>query len=216
MARLVRWVESPQLIQTLSDRSNRHPILLLLVLLFFLGSCTQEQPNWLQGNMHTHTFWSDGDDFPESVTRWYRENGYDFLVLTDHNLILEGERWRNFPEEHLALARYMAAYGDEWVETMPGDREGTVKVRLKALDEFRSLYEKPGEFLIIMGNEISNPHAVHVLAFHQDRVIPAVQGTAEERERMIHETVAGVDSYREQTGINTWPVLAHQIGRAHV
>ncbi len=40
---------------------------------------------WFKGNIHTHTTRSDGDSEPEVVTDWYRRNGYDFLVLTDHN-----------------------------------------------------------------------------------------------------------------------------------
>ena len=40
---------------------------------------------WLRGNMHTHTLESDGDSPPEEVVRWYREHGYDFLVITDHD-----------------------------------------------------------------------------------------------------------------------------------
>jgi hypothetical protein len=42
---------------------------------------------WLKGNLHTHTINSDGDSTPEEVVRWYREHGYDFLVLTDHNFL---------------------------------------------------------------------------------------------------------------------------------
>lgn len=41
--------------------------------------------NWYKGNIHTHTTESDGDDTPENVVRWFRRNGYDFLVLSDHN-----------------------------------------------------------------------------------------------------------------------------------
>ena len=40
---------------------------------------------WYKGNIHTHTNESDGDAPPETVVRWYRDHGYDFLVLTDHN-----------------------------------------------------------------------------------------------------------------------------------
>ena len=40
---------------------------------------------WFKGNIHTHTNRSDGDSEPEVVVRWYRRNGYDFLVLSDHN-----------------------------------------------------------------------------------------------------------------------------------
>ena len=40
---------------------------------------------WYRGNIHTHTTESDGDAEPQKVAAWYREHGYDFLVLSDHN-----------------------------------------------------------------------------------------------------------------------------------
>ncbi len=40
---------------------------------------------WFKGNLHTHTTESDGDADPEWVANWYKEHGYDFLVLSDHN-----------------------------------------------------------------------------------------------------------------------------------
>lgn len=42
---------------------------------------------WYKGNTHTHTLNSDGDSSPDDVARWYREHGYHFLVLSDHNFI---------------------------------------------------------------------------------------------------------------------------------
>src|SRR5687767_12817135 len=42
---------------------------------------------WYKGNTHTHTLNSDGDSTPDQVVRWYREHGYQFLVLTDHNFL---------------------------------------------------------------------------------------------------------------------------------
>jgi hypothetical protein len=44
---------------------------------------------WLKGNTHTHTTESDGDSSPEVVARWYKDHGYDFLVLSDHNVLLD-------------------------------------------------------------------------------------------------------------------------------
>ena len=44
---------------------------------------------WLKGNMHTHTAMSDGDSPPEEVARWYRDHGYQFLVITDHDKITD-------------------------------------------------------------------------------------------------------------------------------
>lgn len=49
---------------------------------------------WLKGNTHTHTRYSDGDSPPETVVDWYEAHGYDFLFLTDHNVLI--------PDEHLA------------------------------------------------------------------------------------------------------------------
>jgi hypothetical protein len=45
--------------------------------------------SWYKGNTHAHTTESDGDSSPEYVARWYRDHGYDFLVLTDHNVFTD-------------------------------------------------------------------------------------------------------------------------------
>ena len=47
---------------------------------------------WFKGNTHTHTLNSDGDSTPDEVVRWYREHGYHFLVLTDHNYLTTRRR----------------------------------------------------------------------------------------------------------------------------
>src|SRR5688572_26707694 len=52
-----------------------------------------EKPRYLKGNLHTHSLWSDGDDFPEMIADWYKAHGYQFLALTDHNVLADGERW---------------------------------------------------------------------------------------------------------------------------
>ena len=49
---------------------------------------------WLKGNTHTHTTESDGDSTPDVVTRWYRDRGYQFLVLSDHNVLTSIEALR--------------------------------------------------------------------------------------------------------------------------
>jgi hypothetical protein len=63
----------------------RGPILLLLCA--FLALSAFAEPHWYRGNLHTHTSESDGDSSPAEVVRWYREHGYDFLVITDHNKV---------------------------------------------------------------------------------------------------------------------------------
>lgn len=49
----------------------------------------QEAPSfrWYKGNTHTHTLNSDGDSIPLEAAKWYRENGYNFVFITDHEYI---------------------------------------------------------------------------------------------------------------------------------
>ena len=42
---------------------------------------------WFKGNTHTHSLNSDGDSTPDDAVRWYREQRYHFLFLTDHNMV---------------------------------------------------------------------------------------------------------------------------------
>ena len=63
---------------------------------------------WLKGNTHTHTTESDGDSAPEVVIDWYRSHGYDFLVLSDHNVFTDPERFR-----HLQDSAFLLIAGEE-------------------------------------------------------------------------------------------------------
>ncbi len=42
--------------------------------------------HWYRGNLHTHTTRSDGEYSPQEAAAWYRQQGYDFLALTDHDV----------------------------------------------------------------------------------------------------------------------------------
>lgn len=141
------------------------------------------QPRWWKGNIHTHTFWSDGDDFPEMVAEWYRTHDYHFLALTDHNVLAQGMRWRKETElvakagTSEVIARYLARFGSAWVETRgEGDER---EVRLKPLDEFRALVEERGRFLMIPAEEISDKAEggpVHMNATNLLTEVPPVGG----------------------------------------
>src|SRR5678815_4937253 len=48
---------------------------------------------WFKGNLHTHSLWSDGDDYPEMIADWYKRNGYHFLAISDHNAVQVGLKW---------------------------------------------------------------------------------------------------------------------------
>ncbi len=84
------------------------------------------EQTWYRGNIHTHTTESDGDAEPEKVAAWYREHGYDFLVLSDHN--------------HLTLLDYgNGRDGSPGPLMIPGEEvtvrmnEGNIPVHLNAI-----------------------------------------------------------------------------------
>jgi hypothetical protein len=49
----------------------------------------QQTGRWYKGNTHTHTINTDGDSPPDTVARWYKTHGYNFLVISDHDTITE-------------------------------------------------------------------------------------------------------------------------------
>ena len=48
---------------------------------------------WYKGNLHTHTslLGSTGPASPDYVVGWYKRHGYDWLAITDHNVLTEYE-----------------------------------------------------------------------------------------------------------------------------
>lgn len=114
---------------------------------------------WYRGNLHTHSFWSDGDDFPEHISLWYRESGYDFLAISDHNTMQQGEKWVKYLDLYKkgagpAIERYLRTYPHARTR---GDRaKGTQEIRLTPFNEYRKLIEVPGKYLLIPSEELSD------------------------------------------------------------
>ena len=77
---------------------------------------------WFRGNMHTHSHWSDGDDYLESIGLWYRDNGYDFLVFTDHNVVPTTERWVDVEKSKGGRRPIAATRSDTMRTASPGNR----------------------------------------------------------------------------------------------
>ena len=180
-------------------------------LLAMVPLASAAEARWWKGNLHTHSLWSDGDDFPESIADWYKEHGYHFLALSDHNRMLEGEQWvkesqkNHFPE---ALEKNRRRFGADWL--MRRDHHGTNQYRLKTLEEFRGLLEEPGRFLMIPSEEITSGYLsfpVHINATNLRKKISAKGGT-----NVLDVMQRGVDAVleqRRQTGQPMFPHINH-------
>lgn len=169
---------------------------------------------WWKGNLHTHTLWSDGDQFPEVVVDWYKANGYHFLALSDHNILSQGEMWINPATNRFSQSGggiktyeyYLLQFGMDWVESRVNE-EGQVEVRLKPLNEFRTFFEEPGRFLMIQGEELTDHMAVHVNATNLIEYIPPQGGdTVQET---IERNIEAVLEQEARTGQAMFPHLNH-------
>jgi hypothetical protein len=114
------------------------------------------EPQWWKGNLHTHTLWSDGDEFPEIVVEWYKTNGYHFLGLSDHNTMQQGIEWLSVRglKRQGTLDAYLKRFGPKGVSLR--HENGVQYVRLKTLSEFRGMFEEPNRFLLIPAEEITD------------------------------------------------------------
>src|SRR5262245_29930848 len=51
----------------------------------------------LKGNLHAHRTFSDGRLSVEAVVTRYRDLGYDFLAITDHEELIQPDYWMSLP-----------------------------------------------------------------------------------------------------------------------
>src|SRR5581483_551443 len=166
-------------------------------------------PRYWKGNLHTHSLWSDGDDFPEMIADWYRTHGYHFLMLSEHNVLAEGERWVDTAKRGPALEKYLRRFGEPWVERRI-DKDGKPQVRLKPLAEFRAQLEEPGRFLLVAEEEITHRFAklpVHVNAVNLRDLIPPVGGDSVSE--TVRANLRAVADQRKRSGWRTIAFLNH-------
>ena len=135
---------------------------------------------WYKGNLHTHSHWSDGDDYPEMIGLWYKENGYQFLALTDHNVLANYERWIDVDMSkggREAYDKLKARFPENWVDERTVD--GILEVRLKTFDEFSGLLNEEGSFLMMLGEEVTDIYKtspIHMNISNLKEMIPPMKG----------------------------------------
>ena len=188
-------------------------ILPVLFVFFVTAAVTSAQApdRWWKGNLHTHSLWSDGDDYPEMIADWYKAHGYHFLALSDHNILSDYVRWVSIANNRggeLAFTKYLARFGERWVERR--DDDGDEQVRLKMLSEFRVLFEEADKFLLIQSEEITGRFRtapIHVNATNIQELIEPQGGN--NVVEVMQNTVNAVVEQRRRTGVPMFPHINH-------
>jgi hypothetical protein len=185
---------------------------LAAIALLWLLRPVEDGLSWWKGNLHAHSLWSDGDQFPEMITDWYKRNGYHFLAISDHDILAQGEKWFEVPNDSKmedALARYEDRFGSDWVEVEVGDGGGR-RLQLKTLEEYRGLFEEKRRFLLLQAEEITGFVAgtpLHVSATNVREPIPAPHG--ENVLEVLQKTVDAVLEQRARSGQPMFPHVPH-------
>lgn len=163
---------------------------------------------WHKGNLHTHSLWSDGDDFPEMIIDWYKNNDYQFIAISDHNTLADTQYWYGLTEKDIqnkTLDKYLQSFGEDWVETKVDS--SVTSVRLKTFDEYRSKLEEKGTFLIIRSEEVTSSfekNPIHINVTNIQKKIDPVKGTSVVD--VMQKTLDLVKAQRKKLGI---PMFAH-------
>ncbi len=194
-------------------------LICLLTICIPLLAADSQAAQWFKGNLHTHSFWSDGDDFPEMIAAWYKTNGYQFLALSDHNILLEGEKWITIginKTRLLALDKYRAKFPN-LVQTRIHVSTGTngtsvtnLQVRLTGLPQLKQMFEERGKFLLIPSEEISanaGKLPLHVNATNIRELIKPRHGT--NVLEVMQSNIDAVLAQRQRTGQPMFPHLNH-------
>lgn len=191
--------------------NGKHLAGLLTLVALFAGCASEPESQWYKGNLHTHSYWSDGNDYPERIMQWYKEHEYDFIALSDHNVLAKGEKWMDVEKgssRDSVFQNYLGEYGTDWVEYE--DRDSVYRVRLKTLAEYRTLFEEEGSFLIIRSEEITDragDKPVHVNATNIKELIEPQGGNSVVE--VMQNNIDAVLKQRQATGVPMFPHVNH-------
>ena len=203
-------------------------LILLLLFIPLVFSCVSEEifnnvedQNWYKGNLHSHSLWSDGDDFPEMIIKWYKENDYNFLAISDHNVLADDKYfWYELNEHDIynkTLEKYKNTFGD-WVETKFENNQEIV--RLKTFDEYKNKMEEKNSFILIKSEEVTanhfdrekNPIFPHLVPVHinvtniQNLINPPIGKSVYE---VMQKTIDAALLQRNKYNIPIFPHINH-------
>ncbi len=166
-----------------------------------------DQLHWYRGNMHTHSHWSDGDDYLESIAAWYQTAGYQFLVFTDHNVLADKERWVEIAKtkgKQAAFDKLKQQFPD-WIEERT--IEGRHEVRLRRFDEVAQRFNTPEKYLLIQGEEVSDRFEKLPLHFNVSNLKEVITPRGGDSvSQVIQNNVDAAIAQRERTG---QPMIIH-------
>ncbi|WP_232834827.1 histidinol-phosphatase [Pleomorphovibrio marinus] len=140
---------------------------------------------------------------------WYKDQGYHFVALSDHNIFAEGEKWITLREDSIyqeGFKQYLSEFGRDWVDYKE-EEEGKTQVRLKTFEEYVPLFEEAGRFIMIPSEEISDGFEgkpLHLNVTNLQKLIEPQKG--ESVVDVLQRNINAVLEQRRETGE---PMMVH-------
>lgn len=162
---------------------------------------------WFRGQLHAHTYWSDGRGFPEQAVAAYQQSGFDFLCISDHNRFADDTNtWREVADKEggwppkvmrAIYENYVRDFGAAGVDVKTATRPNgaATMVRLKTFQELQAQFEQPGKFILLPGVELTQKLGdlnVHLNYINLPRVLPCIQGAKLIKDVRPPQTVSGL------------------------
>ena len=179
-----------------------------------------------KGQFHTHTYWSDGSAFPEQSIQFYRETGYNFLGLSDHNVYADSHRVKKVGKGKGQIRQEIFdAYRRDFPASVQCEKaaDGSTEVVVQTYAKMREIFEKPGEFLLLDAVEGTTrtydddgvEHQVHMNYLN----VPGVPehfrncGTKASVAQRIADSLKSVEALAKEKGRESMFILNHPIWR---
>jgi hypothetical protein len=148
----------------------------LIVCILLSTTIFARAQNWYRGNLHSHSYWSDGNTFPELAVNEYKANGYQFLCLSDHNAFQsDTNKWKEIKDSNSNIPANIElmrkTFAPDSVITKSAikkkktpvddgkmkfvEKEVITHIKLKPFDELTKQFDEPEKFLMMPGHEIN-------------------------------------------------------------
>ena len=144
---------------------------------------------------------------------WYKSHGYDFLALSDHNLLSVGDKWMpgarfKLRAGEVGINEYRQCFPHVFQERKLDNGE---EIRLQPLSKVRELLEEPGKFILIQAEEVTDSlgpkvggKPVHMGAVNVVEPVEPQHGTSVRE--IIANNFRAIAEEEKRTGV---PVIAH-------
>ncbi len=165
---------------------------------------------WMKGNLHSHSTFSDGSWTPEEMKEQYKQHGYDFLVISDHDVYTDT---RHLSDEEFTMVQGYEQWGNTgdkdldthvhylWAGELEGIKDGqrmTLKERTgKCCTEWSYEMRRRGAYVML-----NHPHWNYLVS----------TDIAEENPYHAVEIINYASEWLENLGDSTvfWTELLHK------